>query len=313
MDIKKYLTENKTLFDKALEDYFTKGCVCPPTLKEAMLYSLRAGGKRLRPVLAIASAEACGGLPSQVMPIALALEMIHTFSLIHDDLPAMDDDDLRRGLPTSHKKFDEATAILAGDALLAEAFACLASFGWRSESGCPDLSGKNVVSPTKVGHPKTLLDIINDISTATGACGMVGGQILDMIAEDKVISLEELKKIHSFKTGTLITVSVTSGAKVAGATEKQLATLKKYGECIGLAFQITDDILDVEGTTAELGKPAKSDIENKKATYPAILGIEKSKKLAKELINSAYSTLAEFNASADPLREIARYIINRKN
>ena len=310
MDIKKYLTENKTLFDKALEDYFTKGCVCPPTLKEAMLYSLRAGGKRLRPVLAIASAEACGGLPSQVMPIALALEMIHTFSLIHDDLPAMDDDDLRRGLPTSHKKFDEATAILAGDALLAEAFSCLVT-----PSPLParrSISDGRGEGGGEGGCAQTL-EIIRDIAEATGAQGMTGGQLLDMDAGNKKISYDDLKNIHRFKTGALITVSVTSGAKVAGATEKQLATLKKYGECIGLAFQITDDILDVEGTTAELGKPAKSDIENKKATYPAILGIEKSKKLAKELINSAYSTLAEFNASADPLREIARYIINRKN
>lgn len=296
MDIKKYLTEKKALVDNALDDYFKNLCKCPPPrLIEAMNYSLAAGGKRVRPILCIASAEACGGKAEDAMQVAIALEMIHTFSLIHDDLPAMDNDDLRRGLPTSHKKFGEAIAILAGDALLSEAFSCLAS------------------APDKSGLPKIFLEIMRDIANATGARGMTGGQVLDVEAAGKKISYEDLKNIHRGKTGALITISVTSGAKAASAVEKQLAALKKYGEYIGLAFQITDDILDVEGTTTELGKPAKSDIENKKSTYPAILGIEKSKKLAKELIDSAYSTLAEFDAKADPLREIARYIVNRKN
>lgn len=301
MDLKKYLSERKQTIDRAIEDYFSKDANCEPRLKEAMLYSLRAGGKRLRPVLAMASAEACGGKAETVMPIALALEMIHTFSLIHDDLPAMDDDDLRRGLPTSHIKFGEATAILAGDALLTEAFACL-SVGFKSPH-----------SPLFQRGAGGDLDIILDIANATGACGMTGGQQMDLNAEDKKISYDELIGIHRRKTGALITVSVTSGAKAVAPDGAKTRALKKYGEAVGLAFQITDDILDIEGTTEALGKPAKSDITNKKSTYPAILGMEKSKKLARELVDNAYSALAEFDAKADPLREIARYILNRKN
>jgi geranylgeranyl diphosphate synthase type II len=312
MDIKKYLTEKKATVDKVLEEYFAKECDCPVALKEAMLYSLRAGGKRVRPVLCIASAEACGGKTEDVIAISAAFEMIHTFSLIHDDLPAMDNDDLRRGLPTSHKKFGEATAILVGDALLAEAFSCLASFSRRPEFGSPTLVGGIASSPDKSGHPK-VLEIIRDIADATGARGMTGGQLLDMEAAGKKITYDDLRNIHRGKTGALITVSVTSGAKAAGADKQQLAALTKYGESIGLAFQISDDILDIEGTTEELGKPAKSDIGNKKSTYPSILGMEKSKKLAKEQVDAAYSALAEFDAKADPLREIARYIISRKS
>ncbi|MBI2974641.1 MAG: polyprenyl synthetase family protein, partial [Deltaproteobacteria bacterium] len=182
--------------------------------------------------------------------------------------------------------------ILAGDALLAEAFSCLAA---------------------SFGRPENLIEIIRDIAGATGAGGMTGGQLLDMEAAGKKITYDDLRNIHRGKTGALITVSVTSGAKAAAADKKQLAALTTYGKSIGLAFQISDDILDIEGTTEELGKPAKSDIGNKKSTYPSILGVEKSKKLAKEQIDAAYSALAEFDAKADPLREIARYIINRKS
>lgn len=309
MELKKYLSEQKQIIDRAIEDYFSKTDNYEPRLKEAMLYSLRAGGKRLRPVLVMASAEACGGAALRqaqgaaeaVMPIALALEMIHTFSLIHDDLPSMDDDDLRRGLPTSHIKFGEATAILAGDALLTEAFACL-SVGFKSPH-----------SPLFQRGAGGDLDVILDIANATGAAGMTGGQQMDLDAEDKKISYDELVGIHRRKTGALITVSVTSGAKAVTSDEAKIKALKKYGEAIGLAFQITDDILDIEGTTEALGKPAKSDLENKKSTYPAILGMEKSKKLAKEMVDNAYSALAELDAKADPLREIARYIMNRKS
>lgn len=292
MDIKKYLIEKKLMVDAALENYFAKECELPSKLKEAMLYSLRAGGKRLRPVLTLAACEACEGDPLKAMPAALALEMIHTFSLIHDDLPAMDDDDLRRGQPTSHKKFGEAVAILAGDGLLSEAFSCLG----RGLKGL-----------------KNSIEIVQDIADASGSRGMTGGQALDLAAEGKKVSYEELRTIHKGKTGALITVSVTSGAKVANADLVKLSAIKKYGDAIGLAFQITDDILDIEGTTEELGKPAKSDITNEKSTYPLILGVEKSKKLAKQLVDEAYSTMAEFNSKADPLREIARYILTRKN
>jgi geranylgeranyl diphosphate synthase type II len=292
MDIKKYLNEKKLLIDSSLENYFAKECESPPKLKEAMLYSLRAGGKRLRPILALAACEACDGDTQKAVPVALSLEMIHTFSLIHDDLPAMDDDDLRRGQPTSHKKFGEATAILAGDGLLSEAFSCLG----RGLKGV-----------------KNGVEIIQDIADASGSRGMTGGQELDLEAEGKKISYEELRTIHKGKTGALITVSVTSGAKLANADLVKLSAVKKYGDAIGLAFQITDDILDIEGTTEELGKPAKSDIINEKSTYPAILGVEKSRKLAKQLVDEAYSAMAEFNSKADPLREVARYIITRKN
>lgn len=304
MDLKKYLSEKKKLIDDSLERYFQDQTGLPAKLKESMLYSLRAGGKRLRPILAIASAEACGGDAKEALPVAMAMEMIHTFSLIHDDLPAMDDDDLRRGLPTNHKKFGEAAAILAGDGLLAEAFVCLTK----------DIVGAALCGRPREGtEPLPCINIIRDIASATGARGMTGGQMLDLDAEDKKISYEELRSIHNLKTGALITVSITSGAKSAGAKDEQLELLRKYGECVGLAFQITDDILDVEGTTEELGKSVKSDIENKKSTYPSVLGIDKSKKLAKELVDKAYSALAEFDSKADPLREIARYILTRKN
>lgn len=293
MDLKKYLSEKKAMVESAMEDYFKDEADCPEVLKEAMLYSLRAGGKRLRPVLTLAAAEACGSRGKDVMFIALALEMIHTFSLIHDDLPAMDDDDLRRGKPTSHKKFGEATAVLAGDALLAEAFSCL-SRGLSKDA-------KNAVK------------IIKCVADSAGARGMTGGQLLDMLAEGKKVSYDELKNIHKLKTGALIEAAIDAGAMAADANAKQLASLKDYGKCIGLAFQITDDILDIEATTEELGKPAKSDLANEKSTYPAILGLERSKKLAKELVETAFSSLAEFDAKADPLREIARYILLRKN
>jgi len=201
-------------------------------------------------------------------------------------------------MPTSHKKFGEALAILAGDALVAEAFSCIAS-------SPPPPKGEGVTF--------RYLEILHDIAVAAGACGMTGGQALDLAAEGRDISIDELRKIHKHKTGALITVSVTSGAKAALAGAEKVHQLKKYGEAVGLAFQITDDILDVEGTTAELGKPAGSDIENNKATYPALLGAERSKKLAKEQVDAAYSALASFDSKADALREIARYILTRKN
>lgn len=301
MDLKRYLSERKKLIEDAIERYFMEYSGVPEKLKESMLYSLRAGGKRLRPVLVLAATEACGGDLNKAMPVALALEMIHTFSLIHDDLPAMDDDDLRRGVPTNHKKFGDAVAILAGDGLLAEAFSCLAS----GMGGGPLGNGKN--------GKGQIVEVIADIARAAGAKGMTGGQAMDLEAEGKKVSYEELRSIHSFKTGALITVAVTSGAKIAGASAEKIECLRKYGESIGLAFQITDDILDIEGTTEELGKPAKSDVENRKSTYPSVLGIERSKKLAKELVDKAYSALAEFDSKADPLREIARYILTRKS
>ncbi len=288
MDLKKYMLERKETFEKFMEDYFEKHLSCTRTLKDSMLYSLRAGGKRLRPVLVLAASEACKGKLDAALPCALALEMIHTFSLIHDDLPAMDNDDLRRGKPTNHKVYGEAVAILAGDALLSEAFSCLALHGAKAE-------------------------IIRDIADATGARGMTGGQVLDLDGEGKKVPLAELEEIHRLKTGALIRVSLTSGAKSAGASKEQVEALRVYGEKIGLAFQIADDILDVTATTEELGKPAKSDIENEKSTYPALLGLEKSRELAGSAIKDALAALAHFGPEADPLRAIAKYIVERKN
>lgn len=296
MDIKKYLNDRKVLIDKALEGYLSEERKYPDNLFKSMHYSVMAGGKRIRPILALASCEAIGGDEKQVMPVACALEMIHTFSLIHDDLPAMDDDALRRGMPTNHKVYGEAMAILAGDALLADAFCCMTH---------PELLG-TVPAPL-------LLEVVRDISSATGPRGMVGGQVYDMESEGKSVDVAELERLHLYKTGRLLTVSVTSGAKMAGATDKQLHLLTRYGEAIGLAFQIADDILDIEGDEAELGKPIGSDVSNNKATFPAIVGMRESRQRATELVDIAISALREFDDKAEPLREIAKYIVERKN
>ncbi len=273
----------------------------------AMEYSLMANGKRLRPILCIASAECVKGLDkklddSVILP-ACAIEMIHTYSLIHDDLPAMDDDDLRRGMPTSHKMFSEATAILAGDALLTHAF--------------------NILSNPSSFKSKTLsdnilLNIIRVISEAAGTNGMIEGQMLDMQAQlgiDEEIAsdrLDYLKQMHSLKTGKIIAASVEVGAIAAGADQDQLNKLVSYAENIGMAFQIVDDILDVEGDSSVMGKPVGSDELNKKLTFPLIIGLEKSKKYAEQLIAKSLEALESFGDKALPLKKIASYIIERK-
>lgn len=268
-------------------------------LFESMRYSLLAGGKRIRPVLLMAAGQAAQSEKTQtplleeaMMKVAAAIEMIHTYSLIHDDLPAMDNDDLRRGKPTNHKVFGEATAILAGDALLTEAFSVIAS-----------IQGVDA---------KILLEITRDIAEASGGRGMAGGQALDLQSEKKKISPAELETLHRHKTGCLIEVSVTSGAKLAGANPSHLAGIQKYGEAIGLAFQVADDILDIEGGTEELGKTAGSDVRKDKATYPSLLGMEASKKMAADLMQTALNALGNFDHRADLLREIARYIVVRR-
>lgn len=295
MDIKQYLKEKKTLIDLSLERYLSEKRNYPDSLFKSMHYSVMAGGKRIRPVLAIAASETLGGDQIQVMPLACALEMIHTFSLIHDDLPAMDDDDLRRGMATNHKVFGEGLAVLAGDALLAEAFYCLTH---------PELLDA-VPAPL-------LLEVVRDISSATGPRGMVGGQVIDIESEGKDLSFAELERLHLYKTGKLLTVSVSSGAKIAGADAVQLKALTRYGEAIGLAFQIADDILDIEGDEKEIGKPIGSDIGNKKATFPAIVGMKESKERAAELIGIAIEALDIFGEKAEPLRAVAKYIIERR-
>jgi geranylgeranyl diphosphate synthase type II len=294
MDLKTYLSDRQSQIEAALCASIGDGRI-PSPLAESMTYSLNAGGKRLRPILVIAGAETVGGSADQVMPVAIALEMIHTFSLIHDDLPSMDDDSLRRGKPTNHKVFGEAMAILAGDGLLAEAFTVL--------SDAIKLSGV---------ENNAIVDVIRNVAWATGPRGMTGGQVIDMESTGKSITETELKSLHQHKTGRLITVSVVSGARLVGATQEQLDALKTYGESIGLAFQIADDILDIEGDQKEIGKDIGSDSEHGKVTYPSLIGMEESKARAKALVHQAIDTLSIFDQKADPLREIARYVIERK-
>jgi geranylgeranyl diphosphate synthase, type II len=269
-------------------------------LIRAMAHSLMAGGKRLRPILCIASAEACHGNPISTLPSACALEMIHTYSLIHDDLPAMDDDGLRRGLPTCHKKFSEATAILAGDALLTHAFFILSDPGDLFLE-YPDASVR--VNLTKI------------IAEAAGTRGMVEGQMMDMqsFSGNKENTLSYLKKIHRLKTGRMIVSSVESGAVSVGADDKAIDQLISYAKKIGLAFQVMDDILNIEGDPEILGKAVGSDKKNDKMTFPAIIGLSESKKYAKKLVEDAIKALVKFDKKADPLRALAEYIINRNH
>ncbi len=290
-DLKEYLKNTSAQVEAALENFLPLAQEFPSAVHESMRYSLFAGGKRIRPILCLAGAQALGGNPTSVMPVACAIEMIHTFSLIHDDLPAMDDDDLRRGKPTNHKVFGEAIAILAGDGLHAQAFI--------------------VLGQEKAGNPQQLLDVIRDIADATGSRGMVGGQVVDMQSEGKKVTLEELGRLHALKTGRLIAVSVTSGAKLVCSDADKIQKLKNYGDLVGLAFQIADDILDIEGGE-ELGKDIGSDVANGKATYPSLMGLDKAKVYAQDVVSRALSELADFGVEAEPLRAIAKYIIERK-
>ena len=292
MNIKDYLSEKRELIDLYLKTYFTASS-SPSVLHEAMKYSLFAGGKRIRPILALASYEACGGDAKKIIPQAAALELIHTYSLIHDDLPAMDNDDLRRGKPTSHKMFGEAMAILAGDALLTEAF--------------------SMMTQTDMGiKPYSLLKVVREVALAAGHIGMVGGQAQDIISEDAEPDSETLEFIHLHKTAALIKSSVRIGTILAGSRKIQLQALTRYGENTGLAFQIIDDVLDVEGSAEELGKSVGSDSRKKKMTYPSLYGIEGARKKANELISIAIDAIGIFSSEADPLREIAGYLAKRR-
>lgn len=297
MDLKVYLKEKIALVDAALEKYLPKEEERPQSLHQAMRYSIFAGGKRVRPVLMLAACEAVGGAVENAMPAACAMEMIHTYSLIHDDLPAMDDDDFRRGRPTNHKVFGEAIAILAGDGLLTEAFKLMSNP--RFADGI---------------DPAARLAVIYEIATCAGTYGMVGGQVVDMESEGKPdMDLPTVQYIHTHKTGALIKASVVAGALLGGADDKQLAAIRRYGEAAGLAFQIADDILDIEGTTEEIGKDAGSDEARGKATYPAVMGLAAAKQEAQAMMDEAMQALEMFGAAAEPLREIARYIVERKN
>ncbi|MFC1840316.1 polyprenyl synthetase family protein [Thermodesulfobacteriota bacterium] len=295
MELKQYLLEKRTIVDQALQKYMPELSGPKGELFKAMNYSLFAGGKRLRPILCIASAEAAGGSHEDVVPVACALEMIHTYSLIHDDLPSMDDDDMRRGKATNHIVFGDAMAILAGDGLLTEAFKVMSCTELLERAGA-----------------ERFQRVIEIIATASGPHGMVAGQALDIRAEGKRIDTGLMEIIHEHKTGALLKASVTTGAILGGASEKDIEFLEQYGKDIGLAFQISDDILDIEGDSGKMGKPAGSDVKRGKNTYPSIYGMEKSKIMLREIIDNAIETLAAFEDRAEPLRQIAEYIIKRR-
>ncbi len=289
------MAERRALVDAALEGRLPPADEPPATIHEAMRYSVFAGGKRLRPMLALFGCEAVGGKPDDAMPAAVALELIHTYSLVHDDLPAMDDDDLRRGRPTCHKVYGEAVAILAGDALLTQAFQVLAD---PTDAGVP---------------PARRLQIVAEISTAAGSLGMVGGQTMDIQAEGKALDATTLLALHSKKTGALLRASLRVGGLAGGADDAAMTSLTRYGERLGLAFQIVDDILDIEGSSVEMGKTAGSDIRKQKATYPAVFGLEASRRDAARLLAEAREALSPLGSGAATLLALADYVGRRRS
>jgi geranylgeranyl diphosphate synthase, type II len=290
--MKEYLVSRQKMVDAALEAYLPKPTVKPVTIHKAMRYSVFAGGKRLRPILCVAAAECCGGDPAEALPLACAVECIHTYSLIHDDLPCMDDDDLRRGMPTSHKVFGEGIAVLAGDALLTFAFELAAK-----ASGWPR-------------YP--LKEIIQELAVAAGSRKLVAGQVVDLESEGKRVSLPQLRFIHASKTAALLCATIRLGAMSANATPARLENLSKFGMSLGLAFQVIDDILDVTQSSEMLGKSAGKDIAAEKATYPSVVGLEQSRKVAKRLTDDAHRHLGPFGRKADILHDIADYLLDRK-
>ncbi|MBF0143087.1 MAG: polyprenyl synthetase family protein [Magnetococcales bacterium] len=294
MDFQTYLHERRTLVDESLDRLVPAADKPPVRLNQAIRHSLMAGGKRLRPILVLAAADAVGGDHRQLLPFAAAMECIHTYSLIHDDLPAMDNDDLRRGRPTCHKAFDEGTAILAGDALLTLAFELAAS-------------------PVAAVGPEPVLAMVVQLSRAAGIGGMVGGQMLDLLAEGKETSLAELQNIHIHKTGALIRASCLAGACLGGGDKEAQRRLKRYGETIGLAFQIMDDLLDETGDPAVMGKATGADRNRKKATYPLLMGASQARQEAELLVEEALTTLVPFAEKAEPLRHLARFVLTRSH
>lgn len=293
MNLDRYLARQQRIIEGALEHYFPPGETHLHRLNQAVRYSLIGGGKRLRPILLTAAAEAVEGESADVLPFACAVEMIHTYTLIHDDLPAMDDDSLRRGKPTNHVVFGEGLAILAGDALLSEAFRIMAE--------CCG-SGK---SRSRAARAMT------EIAEAAGPRGMVGGQAADLEAEKTTPDLPTVEFIHVRKTGALIRASIRSGAILAGAGTKALRSLTRYAELLGVAFQIADDILDAEGPTSVTGKIPGRDGVLGKVTYPAVLGLSEAKRRTAELLDGAVAEIESFSKAADPLRQVARFIVGR--
>jgi geranylgeranyl diphosphate synthase, type II len=289
--LKHYLSERQAIMEAALSQAI--GVIYPETIYESMRYSLMAGGKRLRPILCLATCELVGGTIDMALPTACALEMIHTMSLIHDDLPAMDNDDYRRGKLTNHKVYGEDIAILAGDGLLAYAF-------------------EHIAVETKNVPADRLLQVVARVGRAVGAAGLVGGQVVDLESEGKTdVSLETLTFIHRHKTGALLEASVVSGAILAGASDQDVHHLTRYAENIGLAFQIVDDVLDITATQEQLGKTAGKDLQAQKATYPSFWGIDESKRQADQLIAEAKAELEPYGDAAQPLKSIAEFITAR--
>jgi len=294
--LQQQLEKRKHYIDTCLQKYLTPSDAYPPIIHEAMHYAIFNGGKRLRPIMVLEGAKLAGASQESAVPIACALEMIHSYSLVHDDLPAMDDDDLRRGKPTCHIVFGEANAILTGDALLTGAFAVMA------ESA--GLSGVK---------PENLIRVIREIADAAGSQGMIGGQVIDLQSEGQDINYETLKTLHSLKTGKLFQAALRSGAILGDMNQQGLQSIDKYARSFGLAFQITDDILDVNGNEAVIGKPAGSDAKNDKTTYPGLFGLKKSQQLAEDCVQACIDSLQEFGPEADFLRQLACFTLQRQN
>jgi geranylgeranyl diphosphate synthase type II len=292
-DLRSYMEMRKELIDRALDRFMPPEDTYPSSVHKAMRYSVFSGGKRFRPILCLAAFDACEGTGEGAVPVACAIELLHTYSLIHDDLPCMDDDDLRRGKPTSHKVFGEAVAVLAGDALLSLAFDVLAREGTRY-----------------LGAARTM-EVIRDIAQAVGSHGMVGGQVVDMESEGKDVGRDTVEYIHSHKTGALIASSVRSGAAAAGAGTALIARLSEYGRVVGLAFQIVDDVLDEEGRFGDLKSAANLDGKKRKATYPRVVGLEEAKLIATRQIEAAKECVADLGARSLPLLALADLVVSR--
>jgi geranylgeranyl diphosphate synthase type II len=294
-ELQTYLKDRAALIERALAATVSQHDGLESRLFEAMRYSLLEGGKRLRPILAMASCEAVGGSRDDAIDYACALEMIHTYSLIHDDLPSMDNDDLRHGKPTNHKVYGDAIATLAGDALVTDAFAAVARTSFARK------------------HPEVVLEVIAELSDAAGSRGMVSGQVIDLLGEGRTMNLEQLEYLHSKKTGALFHASVIGGARLGGATSVQLAALSKYARALGLCFQVVDDLLDVEASTEQMGKRTNKDEAAGKNTYPVLMGIEQSHALARDLESRAQAALSSFDHRAEALRAIANFVVERKH
>ncbi|WP_343090095.1 polyprenyl synthetase family protein [Clostridioides difficile] len=294
MEFKQCLKEKASFVEKVLKEYMPKEEGYQKTVIEAMNYSLSVGGKRLRPILTLEACKIVGGNEDEAIPFAIAIEMIHTYSLIHDDLPALDNDDLRRGRPTNHKVYGEAMGILAGDALLNYAFEVMLAGSINKE------------------NPEKYLKAINEIAKGAGIYGMIGGQVVDVESENKQIEKEKLDYIHMNKTAAMMVGCMRAGATIGGANSEQMEEITKYAKNIGLSFQIVDDILDIVGDEAKLGKKVGSDIENHKSTYPSLLGLDKSKEIAHNLIDEAKKSIEKLSDDVDFLKGLAEYIIDRE-